>query len=329
MSYNPRFELNNKIISLVADISQLLGEATALEKFDKNPRLRRSNRIRTIHDSLAIEQNTLTLEQVTAVLNGKAIIAPPKDIEEVKNAYEIYELLNTLNPHSIDDLLKAHSVMMKGLVGEAGVFRSKPVGVVDSVSGEIIHLGTLPNYVPETVECLMLWLKNDDTHPIIKSCIFHYEFEVIHPFLDGNGRLGRLWQTLILSKYNSLFAYLPVESMIYKKQEDYYAAINHSDYEGSSTEFIEFMLNTIKETLSEAIEFQSDIQSDSLNVTLDETDFLKALKNNPFVTQFELAEKFNITDRTVKRKMKAMQEKGLIKRENGKRNGKWVVLVKL
>ena len=329
MSYNPKFELNNKIISLVADISQLLGEATALEKFDKNPRLRCSNRIRTIHDSLAIEQNTLTLEQVTAVLNGKAIIAPPKDIEEVKNAYEIYELLNTLNPCSIDDLLKAHSVMMKGFVGEAGVFRSKPVGVVDSVSGEIIHLGTLPNYVPETVECLMLWLKNDDTHPIIKSCIFHYEFEVIHPFLDGNGRLGRLWQTLILSKYNSLFAYLPVESMIYKKQEDYYAAINHSDYEGSSTEFIEFMLNTIKETLSEAIEFQSDIQSDSLNVALEEMDFLKALINNPFVTQFELAEKFNITDRTVKRKMKATQEKGLIKRENGKRNGKWVVLVKL
>lgn len=185
MSYIPKYKLNNKMVSLVADISRIIGSVSALSNFDKNPKLRRANRIRTIHDSLAIEQNTLTLEQVTSVLNGKMVIAPPKDIQEVKNAYEIYELLDTLDPYSVDDLLKAHGVMTSGLVEESGAFRTKPVGVVDSKSGEVIHVGTLPAYVPQAVEDLLQWLKNDDTNDIIKSCIFHFEFESIHPFLDG------------------------------------------------------------------------------------------------------------------------------------------------
>ncbi len=324
MSYIPKYKLNNKMVSLVADISRIIGSVSALSNFDKNPKLRRANRIRTIHDSLAIEQNTLTLEQVTSVLNGKMIIAPPKDIQEVKNAYEIYELLDTLDPYSVDDLLKAHGVMTSGLVEESGFFRTKPVGVVDSKSGEVIHVGTLPAYVPQAVEDLLQWLKSDDTNDIIKSCIFHFEFESIHPFLDGNGRTGRLWQTLILSKVDPIFAYLPVESMIYKKQDEYYQAINDSDYAGESTEFIIFMLETIKDALLEATA-QSDIQSDNKDVTLEEQKIIELLIDNPNITQLEVAKALNVTDRTIKRRMKTMQEKNLIKRENGKRNGQWVI----
>ena len=312
------------MVSLVADISRIIGSVSALSNFDKNPKLRRANRIRTIHDSLAIEQNTLTLEQVTSVLNGKMVIAPPKDIQEVKNAYEIYELLDMLDPYSVDDLLKAHGVMTNGLVEESGAFRTKPVGVVDSKSGEVIHVGTLPAYVPQAVEDLLQWLKNDDTNDIIKSCIFHFEFESIHPFLDGNGRTGRLWQTLILSKVDPIFAYLPVESMIYKKQDEYYQAINDSDYASESTEFIIFMLETIKDALVEATA-QSDIQSDNKDVTLEEQKIIDLIVMNPNISQIELAKALNVTDRTIKRRMKTMQEKNLIKRENGKRNGKWVV----
>lgn len=329
MAYNPRLEITNSILTLVADISMLVGKISATTELNKSPILRKANRIQTIHSSLAIEQNTLTLEQVTAVLNGKTIIAPPKDIEEVKNAYEIYELLDTLNPYSVDDLLKAHSVMMRGLVDEAGAFRSKPVGVFDSQSGEVVHLGTLPAYVPEAIEGLLVWLKESDLHPIIKSCIFHFEFELIHPFLDGNGRIGRFWQTLILSKYNSVFAYLPIESMVYKKQKEYYIAINNSDFDGTSTEFVEFMLTSIKETLEEALSFQSDIQSDTKNVTLKEKEIIDIISKNSSISQKELAKIINVTDRTVKRRMKAMQEKGIIERVDGKQNGFWKILVNI
>lgn len=254
MGYNPPFEVNNKIQALVSEISELAGRVTVSSDFDKNPRLRRENRIRTVHGSLAIEQNTLSLEQVTAVLNGKTVLAPPKDIEEVKNAFEIYELLDTLDPCNVDDLLKAHAVMMRGLIDEAGRFRTKAAGVVDSESGRVIHIGTLPQYVPGLVEDLLLWMKNSDLHNLIKGCVFHYEFEVIHPFLDGNGRLGRLWHTLILSKWNPIFAYIPVESMIYKNQREYYDCINRCNVKADSTDFIEFMLSLIKQALSEIIE---------------------------------------------------------------------------
>lgn len=256
MSYTPNFEITGSVTALLNEIQKLSNKATQLTGLDKSPTLRRKNRIRTINASLAIEQNTLTIEQVTAVLNGKAVIAPPKDIAEVKNAYEIYELLDTLNPYSVDDLLKAHGIMTKGLIEESGVFRSKSVGVCDSSTGEIIHFGTLPNYIPQAIDGLLEWCSSSDTNEIIKSCVFHFEFEAIHPFLDGNGRIGRLWQTLILSKYKPIFTYLPVESMIHNRQEEYYNALNISNYEGSSTQFIQFMLTAIRDTLIEAIEVQ-------------------------------------------------------------------------
>lgn len=256
----PPFEITNAIIDFVAEIAELIGKLTSTNQLSSNPTLRRANRIRTIHGSLAIEQNTLTLEQVTAVLNGKQVLAPPKDIAEVKNAYEIYERLDELDPYSVDDLLTAHGIMTRGLLEESGVFRSSPVGVVDR-EGHILHFGTLPQYVPDLVMELLDWTKNSDVHMLIRSCVFHYEFELIHPFADGNGRVGRLWHTLLLSKWNPTFAWLPVESMIHDRQQEYYKAINASNDAGESTVFVEFMLSTIKASLMDAIQ-ASDEMSD-------------------------------------------------------------------
>ena len=248
----PPFEITNRMIDYVAEIAELLGKLNVTDALSSNPTLRRSNRIRTIHGSLAIEQNPLSLEQVTAVLNGKHVLAPPKDIAEVKNAYEIYERLDELDPYSADDLLTAHGIMTRGLVEESGVFRSRPVGVIDS-EGHVLHFGTLPQYVPDLVMELLDWVKTSEVHMLIRSCVFHYELELIHPFADGNGRVGRLWHTLLLSKWNSAFAWLPVESIIHDRQQEYYDAINTSNDAGESTVFIEFMLSAIKASLLEAI----------------------------------------------------------------------------
>lgn len=249
----PPFKITEEIQNLVSEISVLSDKLTSINKLSANPTLRRTNRIKTIQGSLAIEQNSLNIKQVTAVINGKHVLAPPKDIAEVKNAYEIYERLDELDPYSVEDLLFAHGILTRELVAESGIFRSGQVGVVDN-DGNILHFGTLPQYVPELIENLLNWIKNNDVHPLISSCVFHYEFELIHPFADGNGRLGRLWHTLLLSKWNPLFAWLPVESIIHQNQSAYYDAINTSNDEGESTIFIEFMLSVIKEALIESIE---------------------------------------------------------------------------
>lgn len=254
----PPFEITNTIIDSVAEIAELVGRLTSTNQLSSNPTLRRSNRIRTIHGSLAIEQNTLSLEQVTAVLTGKHVLAPPKDIAEVKNAYEIYERLDELDPYSADDLLTAHGIMTRGLVDESGMFRTRPVGVVDQ-KGHVLHFGTLPQYVPDLVMELLDWVKNSDVHMLIRSCVFHYEFELIHPFADGNGRVGRLWHTLLLSKWNPAFAWLPVESIIHDRQGEYYAAINASNDAGESTAFIAFMLSAIRASLIDAINASDEV----------------------------------------------------------------------
>ena len=248
----PPFEINERIMADVIEIAELVGRVSVTDKISMNPTLRRTNRIQTIYSSLAIEQNTLDIEQVTAVLSGKRVIAPPKDIAEVKNAYEIYDNMDKLNPYSIDDLLKTHSVMERGLLNEAGEFRSRPVGVADS-EGNILHFGTLPQYVPKLVQELLEWTEKSEIHLLIKSCVFHYEFELIHQFADGNGRMGRLWHTLLLSKWNPIFAWLPIESIIHDNQSEYYNAINISNNNGKSTVFIEFMLSVIKQALQESI----------------------------------------------------------------------------
>ena len=247
---SPPFKITNEILNFVYEIGELVGKISAEKEFEKNLTLRRENRIKTIYSSLAIEQNTLTLEQVIDVINGKRVLASPKDIKEVQNAYEIYERLEELNENSVKDLLLAHKIMTSELIKESGRFRSKNAGVYQG--DKLIHMGTLP----ELINNLFLWLKKSEEHPLIKAAVFHYEFEFIHPFQDGNGRIGRLWHSLILSKWKKFFAWLPIESLVQKCQKEYYIAINNSNRDGESTEFILFMLKIIKETLIELIEIQ-------------------------------------------------------------------------
>lgn len=317
----PPFEFTNAIIGYVAEIAELTGKLSSTNKFSANPMLRRTNRIRTIHGSLAIEQNTLTLEQVTAVLNGKQVLAPPKDIAEVKNAYEIYERLEELDPYSVDDLLTAHSIMTRGLVDESGVFRSKPVGVVDQ-EGHVLHFGTLPQYVPDLVMELLDWVKSSDVHMLIRSCVFHYEFELIHPFADGNGRVGRLWHTLLLSKWNPAFAWLPVESIIHDRQQEYYAAINASNDAGESTVFIEFMLAAIKASLIDAINTSDEMSDGPMDkATMRWKQIEKFLETHPYIMNADVRALCGVSAATANRILaKLTEEKKLIKH---KISGHW------
>ena len=297
----PPFEITNRMIDYVAEIAELLGKLNVTDALSSNPTLRRSNRIRTIHGSLAIEQNTLSLEQVTAVLNGKHVLAPPKDIAEVKNAYEIYERLDELDPYSVDDLLTAHGIMTRGLVEESGVFRTRPVGVVDS-EGHVLHFGTLPQYVPDLVMELLDWAKTSEVHMLIRSCVFHYELELIHPFADGNGRVGRLWHTLLLSKWNSAFAWLPVESIIHDRQQEYYDAINTSNDAGESVVFIEFMLSAIKASLIEAISTSDEMSDGKMDkTTLRWKKIEEYLKSHDYIMNADVRELCGVSAATANR----------------------------
>ena len=317
----PPFEITNAMIDHVAEIAELVGRLTSTNQLLVNPTLRRTNRIRTIHGSLAIEQNTLTLEQVTAVLNGKQVLAPPKDIAEVKNAYEIYERLEELDPYSVDDLLTAHGIMMRGLVEESGVFRSRPVGVVDQ-AGHVLHFGTLPQYVPDLVMELLDWAKNSDIHMLIRSCVFHYELELIHPFADGNGRIGRLWHTLLLSKWNPAFAWLPVESIIHDRQQEYYEAINASNNAGESTVFIEFMLSAIKASLMDAINTSDEMSDGAMDkATVRWRQIEKVLETHEFIMNADVRALCGVSAATANRVLAGLTaERKLVKYS---RNGHW------
>ena len=313
----PPFQITNKIIDDVAEISEQIGRLSARDHLSANPNLRRINRIRTIYGSLAIEQNTLSLEQITAVLNGKHVLAPPKDIAEVKNAYEIYEHMDELDPYSVDDLLTAHGIMTRGLVDESGMFRTRPVGVVNQ-DGQVVHLGTLPQYVPDSVMELLDWTKYSDLHMLIKSCVFHYEFKLIHPFADGNGRVGRLWHTLLLSKWNPTFAWLPVESIIHDRQQEYYNAINASNDAGESTAFIEFMLSAIKASLIEATEM-SDEKLDKKTLRLKKIE--QFLRTHEYIMNADVRELCGVSAATANRMLAGLTETGVLKKYHI--NGYW------
>ncbi len=317
----PPFEITNTMIHEIAEIAELVGKLTSTNQLSANPTLRRTNRIRTIHGSLAIEQNTLSLEQVTAVLNGKQVLAPPKDIAEVKNAYEIYERLEELDPYSVDDLLTAHGIMTRGLVDESGVFRSKPVSVVDQ-EGHVLHFGTLPQYVPNLVMELLDWVKNSDVHMLIRSCVFHYEFELIHPFANGNGRVGRLWHTLLLSKWNPAFAWLPVESIIHDRQQEYYEAINASNNAGESTVFIEFMLSAIKASLMDAINTSDEMSDGAMDkATVRWRQIEKFLETHEFIMNADVRALCGVSAATANRVLAGLTaERKLVKYS---RNGHW------
>ena len=321
----PPFEITTAILDEVAEIAELVGHVNASLGLSANPMLRRSNRIRTIYSSLAIEQNPLSLEQVAAVLSGKRIIAPPKDIAEVKNAFEIYEMMGSLDPYSVDDLLTAHGVMTRGLVDESGCFRSRPVGVADK-QGNVLHFGTLPDYVPGLVMELLDWVRDCDFHMLIKSCVFHYELELIHPFADGNGRIGRLWHTLLLTQWKPMFAWLPVESMIHDRQDEYYQAINRSNNEAESTAFIEFMLSAIKEALLEAVQI-----GNTENMSAEEQRWLQIerfLKKHGTITNADVREMLGVSSATANRVLAKNVEAGKIQKVRIGKSWGYSLLVK-
>lgn len=251
MTYQPPFTISNSVLKSVAEISELFGRWSEKMGFDLNPKLRRQNRIRTIHASLAIENNSLSEKQVSAVIDGKRVLAPQKEIHEVKNAFATYEAMSNWRPSSMKDLLKAHEILMSGLIDEVGKFRSGLVGIYRGKT--LLHFAPPPDRVHNLMKDLLNWLGKTDVHPLIASCVFHYEFEFIHPFSDGNGRMGRLWQSLILSKWQPLFGFLPVETIVHKQQAKYYNALNACNKSGDSTIFIEFMLDAIKQVMEEVV----------------------------------------------------------------------------
>ncbi len=273
--YTPPFHITDKIINLLAEISEQFGRINTARHGVVSPKLRRQNRIRTIHSSLAIEQNSLSLEQVTAILNGKRVFGRPDEIREVRNAYTAYELMLKLNPFSVKDMLAAHRAMMEGLIAESGKFRSGGVGVFNGIA--LVHMAPPAELVQGQIKELIQWYKKSDMHPLLKSAVFHYEFEFIHPFADGNGRIGRMWHSLLLGKWNDLFFYLPVEDLIRAHQNDYYDRLGRADKEADSSGFVEFMLEIIRDSLHEFGTTASTDQDSDQDTDQDETAVKKLL----------------------------------------------------
>lgn len=319
--YKPPFTMTEEITNLVIEIAEITGMIALTDNLSKSPTLRRENRIHSIHSSLAIERNSLTIDQVSDVINGKRVLGPPRDIREVQNAYEAYDMLTKLNPYSIEDLLTAHKIMMLDLVKEAGVFRSGGVGVY--AGEDLIHAGTPPQYVPDLISELFQWLKKSTLHPLIKSCVFHYEFEFIHPFADGNGRTGRMWHTLILAKWKDFFLWLPIETLIHEQQEEYYKVINAANTDGESTVFVQFMLEIIKKTLEELKQNFTEKAKKNNGTVQDK--LLELLKLDNKISARIAAEKLNMSERQVQRLLKNMKDVGIIERVGSNRNGIWRV----
>lgn len=307
--YIPPYEITDEMLELVSEIMENLGKLSGVNELEKLPRLRRVSRIKSIHSSLAIENNTLSIEQVTDVINGKRVLAPQKDIEEVHNAFNAYEKLNEINPYSIDDLLKIHGIMMNGLVKEAGRLRSGQVGVYNQ-DGKVVHLAPPADFVPQQLGQLFDWVKNSNANMLIKSSVFHYEFEFIHPFNDDNGRTGRLWQTALLASWKPIFAWIPIESIIKDNQEDYYNAITLSTSQGKSNIFIEFMLDVINKAIKDII---TDTRNHYNHINNRITELMKVIESYP-QSATELMGKLNLKSRLGFRKnyMQPALDSGLI-----------------
>ena len=285
-NYIPPFKINNNMLSLVSDIMEKIGKLNSLN-LDKNPRLRKQNRINSIHSSLAIENNKLSYDQVMDVINDKFVIGQQKEIQEVKNAYNAYQMLTKVDPYSIEDLKKVHGVMTFLTIEESGEFRKGPEGVFDGE--KCIFICPPADRVTELMNNLFNWMKeNNDIHPLILSSIFHYEFVFIHPFSDGNGRIARLWQNIILYNWKNIFEYLPIESKIYKYQEEYYEAIAKCHVNGDSNVFIEFMLKMISESLDEVSIMPID------NNTININNLLNVMEINKPMTSKEIMKKLKI-----------------------------------
>ncbi|HOD08115.1 MAG TPA: Fic family protein [Myxococcota bacterium] len=249
-NYQPPYKGSPAVVGLVADIAEIVGRHSMMIDGARVPVLRRQNRIRTIHASLAIEHNSLTLDQVTSIIDGKRVLGHPREIQEVRNALAAYESMNSWDPTSGDDLLAAHGLLMNALIDQAGMFRTGGVGVFEGSS--LVHMAPPAGRVSALMDDLLAWLKNPGHHPLVAGCLFHAELEFIHPFADGNGRMGRLWQTLILSRWNPVMAFLPVETVIHAGQQDYYGALGLAAGTGDATPFVEYMLGAMLVALREA-----------------------------------------------------------------------------
>ncbi len=260
VSMKPPYDITAQILKLISSISIKIGEVNANYLNKQSPQLRKQNKIKTVHSSLSIEGNTLTEDQVSAILDNKRVIGPKKDIDEVINALKVYDSLGNLNPYSSNSFIDAHKILMRGLVNEVGVYRKQSVGIVQGE--KLAHLAPPFENVPFLMNDLFDYLKSNDELTLIKSCVFHYEMEFIHPFIDGNGRMGRLWQTLILVQEYPVFEFLPFETLINSTQVDYYKALSVSDKSGKSTPFIEYMLDVIDKSLSELLNYNNRIMTD-------------------------------------------------------------------
>ncbi|EKL0983065.1 MULTISPECIES: Fic family protein [Klebsiella] len=294
--------------------------------------LRKENRIRTIQASLAIEHNSLSMEQVTALLEGKRVLAPAKDIQEVRNAIRAYELMPGWHKANISDLLAAHKTLMIGLVDSPGVLRSGNVGIYRGT--QVVHMAPPATQVPRLIADLLSWLEQTDLHPLIASSVFHYEFEFIHPFADGNGRMGRLWQTLILSQWRQELAWLPVETLIHHQQERYYEILGLCDKTSDCTLFVTWMLQNVVAALKEGLETSfvvSEEMSEEMSEEIDaklteqEVSILRLLTATPDLTARALAEILGISARTVERYLQGLQAKGKLIRTGAKKGGRWLV----
>ncbi len=314
----PPFTISDEILSLVAEISMSIGSITALMQDDApNPVLRKENRIKTIQSSLAIENNSLTIDQVTAIMKGKRVLGAPNEIQEVKNAIDAYHLMQQINPHSEKDLLKAHRLMMQDLIKENGKYRSSGVGVFGNEG--IVHLAPPPTMVPQLMANLFEWIKTTKTHPLVSSCVFHYEFEFIHPFADGNGRMGRFWQTALLARFNPVFLWLPVETIVKKHQQDYYNVIAECDAKGDSTKFIEFMLRCIKQSIDDVKTLKATPKATPKEI------LLALINHNNKVTIQQIAAAWGINKRNAQNRINQYVDEGLIRRIGSARGGYWEI----
>ena len=313
----PPYQITDKILKLVVSISEKLGEINATHLYKPPTELRKKNRIKTIQSSLEIEGNTLTEEQITALLNNKSILAPQKDIVEVQNAIKVYEQLRTFNPNKLEDLGKAHAILMKGLIDDAGKLRTKNVGIVKG--SKVEHIAPSGNMVKGLMNDLFTYLKKDEDLILIKSCVFHYEFEFIHPFIDGNGRIGRLWQTLILMQQYPVFEYLPIESLIKENQAEYYKVLSQSDKLGSSTPFIEFMLGIILQSLENLLKTQNRTLTSETRIEL----YKDIIGSNEFSRKDYLQNFKEISQATASRDLKWAVEEEILTKFGDKRLTKY------
>jgi len=308
----PPYKITGNILKLVASISEKIGEVNSAHLNKPPTELRKKNRIKTIHSSLEIEGNTLTVEQITAIIENKRVIGSEKDILEVKNAIAVYDNLDKLNPYSFDSFCEAHRILMNGLIDSAGRLRSKSVGIVKG--SEVSHIAPPSDMLKPLMNDLFDYLKNDDDLVLIKSCVFYYEMKFIHPFIDGNGRMGRLWQTLILKYSYPVFEYLPIETLIKERQKQYYESLGISDNTGESTVFIEFMLDIILESLQELLNIQ--------NVSLTNIDRINLFKSDikkDYFTRKDYLKNFReISTATASRDLQFAVENGLIEKVGDK-----------